>query len=174
MKRASIEYETIKPVEYTSSDLILLLLFSQDKSIRGKLILFKELFVFEKEIFKNQNIENCKFIPYYYGPYSFYMANKLDTLIQFGLIDVDRVRNVVEFSLTKEGKKEIKSKYLKLPVPVRRKMEELRKGLDQHGVQNILKAVYNKPKYQDYIVKSRIAHRYKLITWGKTKWSSRT
>ena len=86
MKRASIEYEKIKPVEYTASDLILLLLISQDKPIRSKTVLFKELFVFEREIFKKENIENCKFIPYYYGPYSFYMANKLDTLIYFRLI----------------------------------------------------------------------------------------
>ena len=167
MKRASKEYEKIKPVTYTASDLILLLLGSQDKPIRSKTVLFKELFVFEREIFKNQNIENCKFVPYYYGPYSFYIANKLDTLIYFGLIKITKKRNLNEYELSQSGKKMIKAKYIKLPIQIRRKMENLRKGLDQHGVQNILKAIYKKPEYQEYIVKSRIAHRYKLITWGK-------
>jgi len=174
MKRASVEYKKITPVEYTASDLILLLMFSQEQAIRSKTVLFKELFVFERDIFKNQNIENCKFVPYYYGPYSFYMANKLDALVKFGLVEVSIRRNVTEFKLSKKGKKSIKRKYLELPIQVRRRMEDLRKGLDQHGVQNILKAIYKKPEYQEYIVKSRVAHRYKLITWGKSKWPSKT
>ena len=169
MKKALMEYKKIKSVEYTVVELIMLLLFAQDKPIRSKTVLFKELFVFEKEIFKNVNIENCKFVPYYYGPYSFYVASKIQYLIAYGFIEIHRkVRsNVAEYKLTKKGEKIIKLKYIDLPVQVRRKMEELRKGLDQHGVQNILKAIYKKPEYQKYVVKSRVAHRYKLITWGK-------
>ena len=177
MKKALMEYKKIKSVEYTVTDLIILLLFAQDKPIRSKTVLFKELFVFEKEIFKNVNIENCKFIPYYYGPYSFYVASKIQYLTVSGFIEIYRKNfdNVAEYKLTKKGEKGIKLKYIDLPVQVRRKMEGLRKGLDQHGVQNILKAIYKKPQYQKYIVKSRVAHRYKLITWGKSsQWYSKT
>ena len=40
--------------------------------------------------------------------------------------------------------------------------------LDQYGMK-ILTVIYKDKKYKKYIVKSRISHRYKLISWGKIR-----
>lgn len=171
MKRALLEYKRIKPVKYTISDLILFLLYSQDKSVRGRTLLIKEIFLMEQEIFKNQNAQDCRFIPYYYGPYSFHVVNKLHNLIIAGLISVKPVkgRKLTEYVLTKKGERMIRSKYKSLPPKIRDALENLRMALDQYGSSKILNAIYLDQKYQQYVIKSKIGNRYKLITWGKGK-----
>ncbi len=88
MERAVEEQKKIKPVEYTASDLILLLLPSQDKPIVGRTLLFKELFILKKEVPAEEDVEDCKFVPHCYGPYSFYMAFKVREMSGMGLIEV--------------------------------------------------------------------------------------
>lgn len=168
MKKAFEEYKKLKLVKYTVSDLILFLLYSQDKPIRGKTVFFKEMFYFEKEIFKGENLENCKFIPYYYGPFSFYVANKLNYLIQRNFVKKTKQAGTGKdvFELTSEGKKMIERKYINLPIKVKNRMENYRMRLDQLGMK-ILNLIYKDEKYKKYIVKSRISYRYKLISWGK-------
>jgi len=168
MKKAIKQYKKIKPVKYTVSDLILFLLYSQDKTIRRRVVLFKELFVMEQEIFKNKNIENCKFVPYHYGPYSFHVSNKLSNLIASGHISTHFVKgtNIIEFVLEPKGEKLIKHKYQRLPNKIKNNLEKLRMGLDQFS-KHIQNYVYKLPKYQKYTDKSRIKNHYKLITWGK-------
>jgi len=171
MARALREYKKIKVVKYTVSDLILFLLYSQNKSVRGKTLLIKEMFLLEQQIFKNQNAENCKFIPYYYGPYSFHVANKLDNLIISNLVDIKKVkgRKLDEYILTNKGERFVKKKYQLLNPKIRDELEDLRMALDQYGSKRIYNAIYKDERYQKYIVKSKISYKYKLITWGKSK-----
>jgi len=168
MEKALQEYKKIELMKYSVSDLILFLLYSQEKPLRGKTVFFKEIFYFEKEIFKKENLENCKFIPYYYGPYSFYVSNKLEYLIGSKFIKKTKQHDTGkdELVLTPLGKKTIQRKYNTLSPGVRDNIEKLRKGLDQYGIK-ILNIIYKDEKYKKYIVKSKISHRYKLITWGK-------
>jgi len=169
MKRALQEYKRLKPVDYSVNDLILFLLYAQDKPVRGRTVLFKEIFVLEQQIFKNENMEDCKFVPYYYGPYSFHVANKLQHLISAGLVKQEGKKNtdMEEFSLTAKGKFVIKSKYKKLPTDLQKDLEKLRMGLDQLKTNGILNFVYR--YYPKYIDRSKIRYKYKLITWGKGK-----
>lgn len=168
MKKAVSEYKKIKSVKYTTSDLILFLLISQEKPIRSKTVFFKEMFYFEKEIFKGENLENCKFVPYHYGPYSFYVANKLNYLVRKNLIHRSKEEGTgkIVFEITYRGKRAISKKYVNLSNPVKKRMITCRMGLDQLGMK-ILNLIYRDKKYEKYIVKSRISHRYKLISWGK-------
>jgi uncharacterized protein YwgA len=170
MERAQQEYKKIKPVKYTVIDLILFLLASQPMTIKRRVVLFKELFVLEKGVFKNENIENCRFVPYHYGPYSFYVSNKLDNMIASGLIKKKIITgtNIEEFSIEPRGERLIKKKYENLSPKVKRDMEKMRKGLDQYSKQ-IQKYVYRIPDYKKYTDKSLVRHRYKLITWGGSR-----
>ena len=87
-KRAAAEYKKLSPVAYTAADVILLLLSSQDRPVAGRTLLFKELFLFEKEVLAGESVEDCKFVPHYYGPYSFYMACKVREMARRGLIEI--------------------------------------------------------------------------------------
>jgi uncharacterized protein YwgA len=170
MQRAIKEYKKMKPVKYTVPDLIMFLLYSQDKTIRRRIVLFKELFVLEKAVFKNEKIENCRFVPYHYGPYSFYVANKLENMLSSGLIKrkLFAGTNIEEFTLEPKGEKLIKKKYENLSPKIRNDMEKLRKGLDQYS-KHIQEYVYRIPEYKKYTDKSLVRHKYKLITWGRSK-----
>lgn len=171
MKKAILEYKYIKPVKYTISDIILFSLYAQDKSVRGRTLLIKEIFLMEQEIFKDQKAQDCRFVPYYYGPYSFHVANKLNHLIIAGFIQTKPVkgRKLNEYILTKKGERFIAKKYRSLPPKIREKMENLRMALDQFGSTKILNAIYLDQKYRKYVIKSKIGNRYKLVTWGKNK-----
>ncbi len=166
MKKALTEYRKIRRVKYTVEDLIMFTLYAQeDTPIRGRTLLFKEIFYFERELFDKKELEDCKFVPYYYGPYSFHVANKLQYLISVGLIEKGG-RKIDEFRLTSKGKKLIKNKYNTITPKIRNKMEDLRIGLDQHG-NKILKAIYKRERFRKYVLNSRVSYKYKLITWGK-------
>ena len=47
------------------------------------------------------------------------------------------------------------------------RMARFRKGMDQHGAMRILRAIYLRDEYAKYVTKSRVAHRYKAIAWGR-------
>jgi len=118
---------------------------------------------------RTKDVEDCEFIPYHYGPYSFHVANKLENLISLGLIEREGKKDTSteSFKLTLKGRKVIAKKYDRLPPEIKNRMENLRKGLDQFSRRWILNHVYT--YYPQFRVKSRIGHRYKLITWGKGK-----
>ncbi len=115
------------------------------------------------------DLEDCKFVPYFFGPYSFHVANKIDNLASLGLIEKTGKKNTnaEEFLISEKGKKIISSKYQKLDPAVRTELERLRQGLDQYGVDGILHDVYQ--NYDQFRTKSKIKNRYKLITWGRGK-----
>ena len=167
MERAIEEQKKIKPVEYTASDLILLLLSSQDKPIVGRTLLFKELFIFEKEVLAEEDVEDCKFVPHYYGPYSFYMAFKILEMSRMELIEISGAGGTAAYALTRRGLKKARARRRAVPAALDARMRKFRKGLDQHGATHILEAIYRRAEYAEYVVKSRVAHRYKAITWGR-------
>lgn len=166
-KRAAEEYKKIKPVEYTAFDLILLLLSSQDKPIVGRTLLFKEMFIFEKEVLAGESVEDCKFVPHYYGPYSFYMACLVREMSRVGLIEISGAGGTAAYALTRKGLKKARARRRAVPAGLDARMRKFRKGLDQHGATHILEAIYRRAEYAEYVVKSRVAHRYKAITWGR-------
>lgn len=118
-------------------------------------------------VFINNEIENCKFVPYLFGPYSFSVANKITNMISLGLIEKRKTDNTStpKFFLTKEGENRIREKFDELPDKTKEKLLKLRKGWDQYGRKGILNDVYN--NYSQFTKKSRINNKYKIIKWGK-------
>ena len=165
-KRAAEELKKIKPVEYTASDLILLLLSSQDRPIVGRALLFREIFIFEREVLAGADVEDCKFVPHYYGPYSFYMACKIREMSRMGLIEISRAKGTAEYALTQKGFKKARARRRAVPAGLDASMRKFRKGLDQHGATHILEAIYRRAEYAEYVERSGVAHRYKAITGG--------
>lgn len=167
MKRAAAEYKKIKPVKYTATDVILLLLSSQDRPIVGRTLLFKEIFLFEKEVLAGESVEDCKFVPHYYGPYSFYMASKIREMARLGLIETSGRGGTATYALAGKGLDKARARRRTVPAGLRDRMARFRKGMDQHGATHILRAIYLRDEYAEYVKKSRVAHRYKAITWGR-------
>ena len=52
MAKAIKEYKKIKPVKYTLSDLILILLYSQPQVIRGQTKFFRQMFFLDRLVFR--------------------------------------------------------------------------------------------------------------------------
>ncbi len=118
---------------------------------------------------RNVSVEDCNYVPYHYGPYSFLVANKLENLVDAGLLwrtGKKDTRNEV-FKITKVGEEVIAPKFNNLAPGVGTRISMLRQGLDQLGRDGILRFVYE--TYPQYRAKSRIGKRYKLITWGRGK-----
>ena len=166
-ERAAAEFKKLRPVEYTATDVILLLLSSQDRPVVGRTLLFKELFLFEKEALDGENVEDCRFVPHYYGPYSFYMALKIREMARRGLIAISGGGGASTYALTSKGLEMARKRRRTVPADLADRMGRLRKGMDQHGTTRILEAVYRRAEYAEYVTKSRVAHRYKAITWGR-------
>jgi len=265
MKRAAERFPNIKPVDYSVSDLVLFILNSQKGfRIRGRTILFKEIFLMEQEVFseflfnwdqvpgddtskltsflseklgmiwvkearirkmddgkaiaisneqrtiilsinhektnvilrgnmdsytehlynffirespdghlkiyaKTERVEDCKFVPYQFGPYSFHVEDTLENLAMNGLISRSGKKGttVESFKITPRGSRAIRNKYLSLSTELRQKIGESRKGYEQFSTDGILNYVYT--NYPQYSVLSRIANRYKSMTWGKSR-----
>ena len=117
-------------------DLILLLLYARkDKPIYGRTMLMKQVFLLFEEILKKYNlkIQNPKFVPYYYGPYSFTVAKVLEDLSFAGYIKIEGKKNSRKerFVLTNLGIREIEEKWKQLDENLRREIENHRISLDQ-------------------------------------------
>jgi uncharacterized protein YwgA len=138
-------------------DLVLLLLYSYEGPILGAISFMKETFLLVQEKFKEFDIPvlSPKFIPYYYGPYSFDIVESWYNLEQIGLIRIEGKRSSPKecFWLTEEGREEAKEIFDSLPEGLRKELPAWRKGLDQLG-NDILKEVYI--KYPEYTDKSKI------------------
>jgi len=160
--------DTLKLKKYTVSDSILLTLYAQsNKPIYGRVVMMKEVFLLIKEILKEDEAQDAKFIPYRLGMYSFTVGNALTNLEYSGYIERKGKKNtkLEQFELTDKGKKHISKIWNTLPVETQKIAEEKRKGWDQLGYDGILRFVYR--KYPEYKEKSCIKERYKTITWGK-------
>lgn len=170
MAKAIKEYKKIKPVKYTLSDLILILLYSQPQVIRGQTKFFRQMFFLDRLVFRKQTRTDLKFVRYNHGPYSFQVANKLNHLVALKLVEKTKRggSKIDEFKITPVGEKKIERKYATLSPKTRDDIEKIRKGIDQLG---IIKSINYKKilkEYQDLTMKTGAGERYKLISWGKS------
>ena len=168
-KKAEEVFNKIEGKEFTVSDLILILLHSHpEKSIFGRVLLVKQVFLLTREVLNAEKIQNAKFIPYRYGMYSFVVGNSLTNLEYSGYIERRGKKNtkLEQFCITDKGKKYISKIFESLPENLQKTIKEKRKGWDQLGYDGILRLVYQ--KYPEYKEKSRIKQRYKAIEWGRS------
>lgn len=151
-------------------DLILLLLYARkDKPIYGRTMLMKQVFLLFEEILRKYNlkVQNPKFVPYYYGPYSFTVAKVLEDLSFAGYIKIEGKKNTrkEKFMLTNQGLREIDKKWNKLDENLRKEIEKHRIAWDQMGTDGILNYIYT--YYPEFKEKSKIKDKYKEIKWGR-------
>jgi len=153
-------------------DLILLLLYAKkDKPIYGRTMLMKQVFLLFEEILKKYDlkIQNPKFVPYRYGPYSFTVAKVAEDLAFAGYIKIEGKKNAKKerFIITDEGIREIEKKWKRLSESLKKEIKNHRISWDQMGPNGILKYVYT--YYPAFKVKSKIKDKYKDIKWGRGK-----
>ena len=159
---------SVKPKKFTLADATLILLYAQkDKPIFGRIMLTKEMFLLLNEILEKDDVQDPKFVPYRFGPYSFVLGNVLSNLEFSGFINRTGRKNsrAEQFTLTDKGKNTATILWNKLSENVRMVLPKKRKGWDQLGVNGILKLVYG--KYEEYTKNSCIKGRYKNITSGR-------
>lgn len=139
--------------KFSVKEALLLLLGVDPKIPLKRILLMKELFLFEKELAHKLklNLESFQFEPYKYGPYS----RKLDDVLNSmdGLIFISK-GNKKEITLTEEGIKEAQKLLDSLPPSTVEQLKFKRLGWDQWGTKGILKRVYT--DYPIFTVKSEI------------------
>jgi len=124
--------------------------------VRGKLLLFKQFFVFVKEIERDLD-RVANFIPYDYGPYSFELQNALDNLVIRQDISLTRSGDRIDFSLTENGMKTASKIFSTIPDLKKEKMEKLRQDANNLGYNGVLRYVY--ARYPEFTTLSKIKHR---------------
>lgn len=163
--------EKIGKPKITATEAILLLLSSTKKPVYGRTLLFKELFLLEKEILEMElgkdEIDKMQFVPFRFGPYSFRVGHLLDELELLGLIERRGKRNTraESFSITEKGEKLISGLVRALPDGLLDQIRKLRIGWDELGTDGILRYVYQ--HYPEYKERSDLKEKYKTITWGR-------
>jgi hypothetical protein len=166
--KAKEAFARIEGKKFTVADSILLLLYSYpEKPIFGRILLMKEVFLLVKEILNESETQDARFVPYYYGMYSFLVTSVINNLEFCRYVEVKGTRNskLERFCITNKGCKHISRLYDSLPEETRVKIREKRKGWDQLGYEGILRLVYQKyPKFKEA---SKIKERYKRIEWGR-------
>ena len=153
---------------YSLRDVVLFLLYAHPKRpICGRIMITKQVFLAIKEVLGDAQVENPRFVPYRYGPYSFTLAHTLSNMKYDGLIDVRGKKNTQSefFLLTDRGKKTANEKFNALATKQQNVLGDKRKSWDQLHQKGILSYVYD--RYPEYTSNSRIAHIYKSITWGR-------
>jgi len=170
MAKAIKEYRKIRPVKYTLSDLILILLYSQPKAIRGQKKFFRQMFFLDRLVFRKQTRADLKFVRYNNGPYSFQLANKLHHLVSSNSIEKTKRHGskIDEFRILPPGEKRIEKKYTALSPKTRDEIERIRKGMDQMGIMKRIDYKKILKEYQDLTMKTGAGEKYKLISWGKS------
>lgn len=165
-RKASKIFQDLEPAKFSLHDLIMILLYAQDKPIHGRTLLIKELFLLYMRQLRNDT-QNPKFVPYRYGPYSFQLMESVNALNLSGYLQIAGRKNskAESFTLTDKGKKIAKKIFDKLKKETKNKIIEQRKGWDQLGTDGILNYVYT--HYPKYKKKSILKKRYKDVIWGK-------
>jgi len=164
------KYEPRIKIKHRLPDVILYLLYAiHDKPIHGRIAMMKQVFLLIKEVLGESNVEDAKFVPYRYGPYSFLLTHVLSNLEYDGLIKITGRKNTAseKFSLTDTGKMIAKRKFTKLPKKFRDMTLDRRKGWDEDHIKGLLAYVYN--KYPEYAEKSNLKNKYKSISWGRAR-----
>ena len=164
-KKAEKVFLKLKSKKFSIRDLVLILLYAQDKPLHGRTLLTKELFLLYKSILFEKS-QDPKFVKYRLGPYSFHLMEMISTSSSDGLIQVKgrRNSNSESFRLTQKGKKYAKKTFNEVSASTRKEIIRKRKGWDQLGTAGILNYVYT--HYPSYKVNSILKKRYKDIIWG--------
>lgn len=164
-QKANTILTKIKPKKLSKQDLIMILLFAQEKPIHGRILLMKELFLLYRRLLHEQS-QDPKFVPYRFGPYSFHLVESVGTLNLDGYVEVRgrKNSNSESFTLTDKGKNSARKIFNQMPKSIRNEITEKRKGWDQLGTEGILNYVYT--HYPSFKEKSILKNRYKDIIWG--------
>jgi uncharacterized protein YwgA len=153
-----------------STELILVLLYSSKRPVKGAISLMKATFLLFKEKLKEFDIPamSPNYIPYHYGPYSFDIDQSLYSLEEEGMIEIKEKRSSDKerFALTKEGREEARKIYDSLPDDLKDNLHAWRRGIDELGNDGILKDVYS--KYQNYTTESKIKEKV-LPNWVRKR-----
>lgn len=157
-----------RPLDPT--ELLLVLLGSSKRPVKGAISLMKASFLLFKEELGEFNIPvmSPNYFPYYYGPYSFDIDQAVYSLEKQGLITTQgkRTSDKERFTLTDEGKEEANEIYESLPKDLEEYLHSWRRGIDEMGNDGILKDVYN--KYRSYTVESKIKDKV-LPNWARKR-----
>jgi uncharacterized protein YwgA len=138
----------------STDDWVLALLYANKcKPLYGKLMLVKEIFLIMKEMAPELDNE-LQFFPYDLGPYSKVLAERVDILVQQGLIYLEGSGGDFIFRLTPEGEQRAQEAMNRLPVRLRESLERKRRAWDQLGYRGIVRLVYT--RYPEYAGKSKI------------------
>lgn len=165
--KATIAIEGLEAPKFLLPELILALLYAQEKPLYGRTSMMKQIFLMVNEIVGKEYVEHPRFIPHKFGPYSYLVTNTLNNLEFTGMINRQGRRNarMERFSLTGRGSKEAREAFRDLPGNVQEELRDRRKGWDQLGREGILKFVYS--RYPKFIERSVLKRRYKPIVWGR-------
>ena len=171
-EEARKELQKKEKLDLLVRDVLLMLLYARrDKPIYGRTMLMKQVFLLFEEILKKYDlkVQNPKFVPYYYGPYSFTVAKVAEDLAFAGYIRIEGKKNTRKerFMITEQGIREIEEKWKKLSENLKKEIENHRIAWDQMGTDGILKYVYT--YYPEFKEKSKIKDKYKDIKWGRGK-----
>lgn len=163
-----------------STDLILLLLYIDDKSIVSHTRFQKMIFLFEKELYKKYGFDKLlqpnlfNFQPYHYGPYSKRLSKDLEFLNSYGFIEIenytmdenmneaneiDGYKQYYTYNITELGKKFVDEKIInKLGSIQLEALKDLKKGINDIDLDNLLSYVYR--NYPEMTEQSKIKDRY--------------
>jgi len=168
--RAKQIFSETKGKKILLTDAILLLLYAQpDNPIFGRISMMKQVYLLTHEVLNRDDVQDGRFVPYYFGWYSFQVINDVWNLEFLGYITRKGKLNsrLERFQISERGKKHISQLFSTLPEKLQITIKEKRKGWDQLGCDGILKYMYT--KYPQSIERSRLKERYKPIRWGRSK-----
>lgn len=140
-------------------DLIFILLNANNsKSIHGKIVFVKQMFLLSKEIFP-EFFSEMNFYPSDYGPFSKKLMKKIDELIDQGFIKKVKYSNpygskTTRYILTKKGIDKANNLYGIISNKKKDKIITSRDMWESLGYKGVLRFVYS--KYPEYTIKSKI------------------
>jgi hypothetical protein len=127
-------------------------------AIKGSLLLFKEFFVFIKDI-KPELDSYFKFFPYDYGPYSFELKASLSGLQLLNLIKIEQINGRTDYYLTETGRRMAEDLGNKIDQKTKEKITKLRNDGTRLGYLGVLNYVY--ARYPEYTTASKIKEEIK-------------
>ncbi|MHA2143253.1 MAG: hypothetical protein ACXADD_17380 [Candidatus Thorarchaeota archaeon] len=132
---------------------ILTLLAANDgSSVRGRIMLVKQIFIMAKEILPELS-EPMHFFPYQWGPYSNVVANAVNQLVDDELVSVEKDGREDIFKLTSTGMKAAEKVAKSLPEDVILDIAKMKRTTQEVGLRRVLQFIYS--NYPQYAVHSR-------------------
>jgi uncharacterized protein YwgA len=156
--------------EISVMDIIISIIGRNPKTpIHGQTRLQKSIFIALKEEIDDEILfSKCHFVPYRFGPYSFFVKEILGDLLSSGYVGYSGKKNTnsQKFFLTSKGLAFFDKLNNRAPKLIEA-MQKVRKETDELTIHGLLRYVYNKPEYKKYLDKSAVRSRFEDITWGK-------